>query len=851
MSSGQHKETITHFSDQHADHKVEGPSLSDPTYGCADASNVGLAEFFSRPIKLQSFSWNVGNGVLANDNVWSLYFNNPRVINRITNYRNIRCRLHIKIVLNGNGFHYGRLLASYLPYADIDTITKQGRSTIQDAVEESQRMHLYLDPSISQGGTLSLPFFWHKNNLDVVTEEWDDMGRVVIRSLQNLAHANGATDSVTVSIFGWITDVVLSGPTSTDSGALVAQSGEYSPQASEYMDTPVSSIANTIAAISSTLSLVPMIEPFAKATEMAATAIGKIAKMFGYSRPNVLKPIEPFKPMFTGNMVNANVPDTCTTLAMDCKQELTVDPRTVGLDGKDELSIVSMSQKESYLTQFAWDIADSSETLLWNCQVSPALYDTVGTGDSKEFHMTAMCYASHPFTYWRGTINFRFMCVASAYQKGRLRIVYDPWLKTGTEYNTNYNTIIDLAEERDFTVSIGWANSRSYLKILHAQDQVTLPFSTSSIVVPNNDYINGVISVYVVNELTTPNSTVTNNAAVNVFVNTSDDFEVVVPNSHALQNMTVYDPSGGGEVIVEKKFDAATILSRMKYKPHSGEYECQAGSEAGHADSDHTNDASAPVQSEIKNTMGAEELSTDNTLQVYFSDPVASFRFLMKRYTHSLYSGINGTATAAQRHRFVLPNMPLDPGYDPNGIHSVTTPINPTVYNFTNMTLLRYCSWAFAGYRGAVRWKIVPDVTSAEICQMTCTNMCGEDHVPITSGTIVGGHQGTSLSTQASDGQAAHDATPGGVLATVFDRNPVLEVEVPFYSFDRFIPTRATNPASSSDRYHELVVSRRDTGVISGMLGFDSYCAAGEDYFPCFYIAPPVFYFDSTLPTPV
>jgi hypothetical protein len=61
----------------------------------------------------------------------------------------------------------------------------------------------------------------------------------------------------------------------------------------------------------------------------------------------------------------------------------------------------------------------------------------------------------------------------------------------------------------------------------------------------NEDFGNGVIGVYVVNELTTPNSTIDNNIEINVFVSMGDDFEVFVPDDY-FQFFTFKPPVEGG-----------------------------------------------------------------------------------------------------------------------------------------------------------------------------------------------------------------------------------------------------------------------------------------------------------------
>ena len=91
---------------------------------------------------------------------------------------------------------------------------------IQDVVQASQRPHVYLDPTLSQGGELTLPYFWYKNYLSIPNSEWSSMGQMIIHGMQPLKHANGADDNVTISVFAWAEEMCLSVPTSIAPGTL-------------------------------------------------------------------------------------------------------------------------------------------------------------------------------------------------------------------------------------------------------------------------------------------------------------------------------------------------------------------------------------------------------------------------------------------------------------------------------------------------------------------------------------------------------------------------------------------------------------------------------------------------------
>lgn len=830
----------------------------------ADTTDDHLENFFSRPIKTQSYSWGTGTNLFETFNPWQDYFENPRVINRITNYNLLRCKLHVKFMLNGNGFHYGRAIASYIPLHNFDDFTKDRAFFQEDVVAASQRPHVYLDPTKSQGGELTLPFVWEANALSIPDQDWRDMGDIIIHGMQNLKHANGATDSVTVSVFVWASDVTLAVPTANEPGALTPQAGEYVAQAGyvpgdvvsripcpqlamtskccnktkviqvkddsetkyeaqagdEYGQGMISKPASIVARAAGALADAPGIGVYAKATQLAANALSSIAKTFGFSRPAVINDIVPYRPTYMGNLANTNLPDSCTKLTLDAKQELTCDTRTFGLDGTDEMTIKSIAMRESYLTQFGWQVADSTETLLWNTEVSPVIWSELTPATVKEFHMPACCFAALPFKHWRGTMKFRFQVVASSFHKGRLKIVYDPSYPLSNEYNTNYTHIIDLAKERDFTVEIGWGQQWSFLQHRNMTANGGPIYNTTKLGSAPGKTANGILSVYVVNELTVPNSTANNDVSVNVFVSAGEDFEVANP------------------------FDL-DIQSLSWYTPQSGEYIPQSG-EMSQPDADLTPDESAPMKLEPTETMGPELTCTDHTLDVFFGDPVTSFRQCLKRYCylHSLApSGSSGF------NRWVLSNFPMYRGYASGAKHQATTPVDPTPYNFAKMTMLNYVTPAFTCRRGGIRWKYL--YTGSVVRGADTIGYMGVERDPSTvsvysQSTIVPLGTGTTVSQRvAAELPTAGSGWPGAHV-TPIQQNAALEVELPFYTEERFVPAKNGDVTGGDTRnfFHDLTCYV-DANPTADVTSIRAYCSVGEDFTLGFFTGAPVAYLQS------
>lgn len=511
------------FSDQ-TGHWLSGfASATEGTVGIANTtdSNDG---FFMRPIKIGEFSWNVGESVTETFDPWSLFFEDSRVINRLAHFKNLRCKLHVKFLLNGNAFYYGRLIAAYNPLPQADERTAFRMGVTADLVEASQRPHVYLDPTTSTGGELELDFIFPKNAVDIPLAEWDRLGNISLGSMNTLRHANGGVDPITITIFAYASDVNLSTPTSITPLTITPQGMD------EY--TKPSTIAHTLANWSGKLANAPFIGKYARATQMISDTFGNVASLFGFSRAPDLSRYSVI-PRYFKSLANTNATDYFMSLALDQKKEVTIDPTVCGFSSEDEMALVPLAMKESYLDSFTWVPTAVPETHLFSIRVNPTQIHAEDVDGNAEIHMTPSAWVSAPFRYWTGSMDFRFQVVCSAYHKGRLRFVWDPDYNDhgkSYNYNMNYSEIVDITEAHDFITKIGWGQQTNYLEvptILGGPYTSTVPYSSKRV------GCNGVLSVYVVNELTSPASPA-EPIEVNVFSKMCDDFEVACPTSNSI-----------------------------------------------------------------------------------------------------------------------------------------------------------------------------------------------------------------------------------------------------------------------------------------------------------------------------
>jgi len=844
------------------DYSVE--STVDPTRQIADGAIDGLGEFLSRPVLIKSMSWSQSTYLFENFNPWSLFFDNKRNINRLNNYNLLRCKLCVKFVINGNGFYYGRAIASYNPLHDLDQVTINRFGHAQDLIGCSQRPHIYINPTECQGGSMCLPFFHYQNALMVPNMQWNEMGEINLREMVGLKHANSDPNPVTISVFAWAEDVQLSVPTNANISGIVPQSCDMPAAkgggADEYGQGPVSKVASTVAKVSGVLENVPFVAPFAKATTLAAKGIGKLASAFGFSRPNVLDAARPYRPCIMGSLATTNQEETATKLTLDCKQEVTLDSRVLGLGSNDEMDFKSIVTRESYYTQFNWGVDDIPGKRLFSTYVEPTIYDTSGPYNNSAYHMLPCGFIALPFKYWGGTMTFRFQVVSSNFHRGRLRVVWDPHDGAGDEYNVMHQTIIDVADARDVSVSVGWGNHYSFIRsanpVEHKDGLVQPSFSLTdgpAGALLDQHRGNGVLSVFIVNDLTVPSSdpTIDSDVTVNVFARMEDDFRFAQPDDAGISGITLFDPGDPVSVVpalieeppVEVEMP---IPPGMKLVPQSGEVD--------------------PVQESAPLTEGPPDITlgpdtsdpADETMSVFFGEVTTSIRQLLKRF---FYHSANGNYPSQPYWGLTVtqPDFPFYQGFNPDGPH-VTGAGTPFAYS--SNTWLNYFTPAFAAYRGGIRRKYLRSGSrhydnSSAVGTNNCVNMAvtrvnGLEETPYLNQTVVTPFKvsadsgptsctSTTMSSFAHCGRNFYSSSGNGTAISSVLQNNALEVELPFYTHRRFFQARRIrNLATRSvqDEHcglHKLAIEN-PAGVSI------AYVAAAEDFSLHFFIGVPVFW---------
>lgn len=294
-------------------------------------------------------------------------------------------------------------------------------------------------------------------------------------------------------------------------------------------------------------------------------------------------------------------------------------------------------------------------------------------------------------------------------------------------------------------------------------------------------------------------------------------------------------------------------FQRLVFKPQSG-FEAQSGSDTIVPDSENTIELDRPEQDEA-NFIGPRMDNLWRINDVFFGETIRSFRPLLKRYCLHESIGPGDTSyTVMNNRRSIFPYLR---GNVAGAVHLANAGTNP--YNFCNTLLLHWLVNAHSGWRGSIRYKIIPrgpmDIdTTVEVERYNLTP--GEDQ-------YVSDTYGIDFYTGASD--AARGAVIGNKNSAPYVRqsltgyngmarvhrsvNPMLEYEVPFYGTYRYSPGKKqdwTGPEWNVAPSQAHTIRHFIQGTTTSLV--EIYVAAGEDIQTYFWTGLPPMYYESVPP---
>lgn len=825
--------------EQNVQFSDDGPQKSieyaNPTfasdYEVANQAGTTLTDFLKRPVEIYHQVWAVGSDFTPfRISPWEKYLTSTLIADKLKTFKLLRGTLHIKILVNGSPFHYGRVFVGMRPSrfnnCTYDSFLPSTSYTIEnyfDGVANqtwqpaktfySQRPHVFVNPAQNEPTHIHWPFMAATDWLEVNKQaEYDRLGFLEIWVMNTLRHANGATDSVDISFYAWMDNVEICGATSlfveqNDVFDIVEQNDEHNE------DGPVSKPATAIANAASILSEIPVIGKYAKATEIGARVVGSIAAMFGYSKPVLIDKQYMVTRNQFGRMATIEGHDPIIKLSLTEKQELSISPSVAGLRLEDELAFLRIARTEALIAQFPWNVGVGSHAVgrVFGCRVKPTLAPSFFQTDPEAIvhtvrTMTPVRFVAQAFEKWTGSLVFRIQIVCSQMHRGRLAVVYTPDCDANHAYigrlqfPQHYTHIIDISKETDASFEVNWAQPEAW-RLIDNNTQADVNVNNIGNFADTEYECNGKLEIFVINKLGAPTDAA--DVEVNVFIRAGDSFNVAAPRSIGRYAWNI---DGGNYDLVEQA-DSAYVLGSNEDDPQ------------------HT----------LTYPINGNSTATADT-RVYMGETIGSIRSMLKRYCYQRLFFINEESGFTNTINVIdIPDFPSGRSsfaYSNSGVDDFGTLNSPSA-----MTYLRYYCQGFVGWRGAIRYKAF--YTASSVTTLFGV-MRGASIGVNTSRSFSNVNKSSPLASEINDMQnncAYLESTRGSVIVPL-GNSASIEYELPFYSVLRYGELHSPNTGiySEVNRHHSLLAS---TTAPTESIAY--FVAAGEDLTFFFFIGAPPF----------
>jgi len=807
--SSETKQETVHFLDENIGqfNDISGKLDNVNYYGAPSLADLG--EFLSRPVRIYTFTWNESDatGTSIDLQPWFLFFSNAFILKKLDNYAFIRCKLHLKFVINASPFYYGAYRFCYKPNYLMTGSTIRTDAGNRHLIPFSQQPGVWLYPSSSAGAEMELPFLINADWMRIqVATDVLGMGNLKGLIYVPLRSANGVTGTgCTIQVFAWATDVELAGPTIGNS-----------LQGDEYVPNTIEKCATNVARCASLMYNNGIIAPFALATNIVASAVAGVSHIFGWTNVPNIKDIDGYQPKTNPTLASSEISFPVEKLTLDPKNELTIDPGIAGCGQLDELLISNYAGRNSFIYNITWDTTTAVDTSLFACGVTPNLFTSVAfSGSNYAVYMTPMCHAALLFANWRGDIIFTFRVIASPFHKGRVRISYDPQ-GNGTNIGTTssdsspvvFTQIIDIGKDTMVEMRIPYSQATSYLNT--SSDLINAPFADNGFM-HTEGFTNGSIVMRCLTTLSAPVSSST----VNIIVSARGAENIEFANPSSLLNNSGLP---------------------ISYAPPQGE---------------------AEEEQLLQIVAGKQHIEHPYRHMVYFGEAIVSLRTLCHRYAkHASMATAYNSGQISQTYNIRTFHIPRYPGYYTGGLtslHGVISTGAYFAYNVVNWIPILWLAPCFIGLRGSFMEVVMANCSSV----IKLTSVRASRKPDNTSASIgVSGFTSTITTYPNNNYNSISLCDISGSSITNPATQANLNVLYPYMNRFKFKSTQPSysnvavgNEDGLSDM-HTIDISVMGSGTSADFISYDSIIAAGPDMQLLFFTNVPTVYVYSGFPTP-
>ena len=529
------KDDIVQFDTDH-NAELSTLSLGTPSYSSLITPMKGdidhsIKSFLARPYKYSSFKFassNLRNQEIASFYMFSDMVNLPYYKQKLAGFYGFRATTHVRLQVNGNRFQQGRLFLTYNPSA----FTSSAHTACNlSLVRSTQLIRANLDVNLDTEATIVVPYISDTPFYQFNGTQFDFFGgHVAVRVYAPLLVGSSSELEIDCSLWIHFTDVELFWPSSYLSPQSGVAGTKFKKPTNEITGPhkPVASFLGRVADASQVLTAIPILSSYAAPLSWSSRILSKAAAAMGWCKPHSCEK-KVFSIQQSAGWTNGTGYDYSENMGVFEDASVKVIDDLAG-SSVDQMSLSYVLSVPTWWTSFPLYANNPAGYLLSSLSMNPSdFYNPIGDfANPAIIAPTPLKYFSTMFSYWRGTIKVRIVCVKTEFHTGRIRVAYEPSGANLNEANSIYNfsEILDLKQASEWVIDVPYTSA--------------LPYLTT-----RNDIgeVNGKLFFTLLNELRAPDN-VAQSVDFNIEVCGGSNFEFAVPTQSVTNYPVIRSHSG-------------------------------------------------------------------------------------------------------------------------------------------------------------------------------------------------------------------------------------------------------------------------------------------------------------------
>lgn len=399
-------------------------------------------------------------------------------LQKLENFQWFKADVVFRIMTNVNPFVAGRLWACFAPYDD--ELEPQCSILNKSRAGITSYPGVEIDLQSANAAEIRIPWSGLGDAFSLTTSD-KPIGRFYLFALTR-ALCQGAPD-IPMQVFSWFENISITAPTPVS----------VTLQSSKEAKGPITEVAGAVKSVADVLAPYPVVGSVASTVSWVAGAVGKVASIFGWSRPVAGSGAPALTNIPGRGYTQFKCEDQSTMLAFANDNSI-AESEVNFLQDVDEMSMEHICSRPALIDTIEWGTRSVPLAEIGVYSASPRIeqkrYSSwiQGIQVLNVYDLTLFELMSTRFGLWKADLHFRISVVRTPFHVGRFEVFFVPYVDTLPDVSevdsTNlYRHIVDITETNEIEFVVPYMHQNTMMTSQVQPTPVNVAAATGVIVI--------------------------------------------------------------------------------------------------------------------------------------------------------------------------------------------------------------------------------------------------------------------------------------------------------------------------------------------------------------------------------